>query len=53
MIPASAIIPIIEVAVKKAPVSAWPGRMPISVSGIGAMMTSGTLKDWNHPTTST
>ena len=53
MIPASAIIPIIDVAVKKAPVRACPGRMPMSVSGIGAMMTSGILNDWNQPTTST
>ncbi len=53
MIPASAIIPIIEVAVKNAPEMAWPGRMPIIVSGIGAMITSGTRSDWNQPTTST
>ena len=42
MIPASAIMPIIEVAVNCAPSRAWPGMMPISVSGIGAMMISGT-----------
>ena len=53
MIPASAIMPIIDVAVKKAPVIACPGRMPISVSGMGAMITSGTVNDWNQPTTST
>ena len=53
MIPASAIIPIIEVAVKNAPESACPGRMPMRVRGIGAMITSGTVNDWNHPTTST
>ena len=53
MIPASAIIPIIDVAVKNAPLIAWPGRIPISVSGIGAMITSGILNDWNQPTTST
>ena len=42
MMPASAIMPIIEVAVKLAPSSACPGITPITVSGIGAMMTSGT-----------
>ena len=41
MIPASAIIPIIDVAVNCAPSKAWPGITPIIVSGIGAMMTSG------------
>jgi len=41
MIPASAIIPIIEVAVNGAPSSACPGITPMMVSGIGAMMTSG------------
>jgi hypothetical protein len=41
MVPAGAIMPIIDVAVKKAPVSQCVGRMPASVSGIGAMMTSG------------
>ena len=41
MIPASAIMPIIEVAVNGAPSSAWPGITPITVSGIGAMITNG------------
>ena len=41
MMPASAIMPIIEVAVKLAPNSAWPGITPMMVSGIGAMMISG------------
>ena len=41
MIPAPAMKPIIEVAVKNAPISACAGRMPTSVSGIGAMITSG------------
>ena len=35
MIPASAMKPIIEVAVKNIPVIQCPGRMPIRVSGIG------------------
>ncbi len=35
MIPASAIIPIIDVAVNCAPSSAWPGITPMIVSGIG------------------
>ena len=51
--PASAISPITDGAVKNAPLRACPGRMPISVSGIGAMITSGTLNDLNQPTTST
>ena len=42
MMPASAIMPIIDVAVNWAPRSACPGMMPMSVSGIGAMITSGT-----------
>ena len=41
MMPASAIMPIIEVAVNCAPSSAWPGITPMMVSGIGAMMISG------------
>ena len=41
MMPASAIIPMIEGAVNCSRSGAWPGRMPISVSGIGAMMMSG------------
>ena len=45
--------PIIEVAVKKTPKSACAGRMPISVSGIGAMMMSGVTNERNHPTTRT
>ena len=42
MMPASAIMPIMLVAVNCAPSRAWPGITPITVSGIGAMMTSGT-----------
>ena len=42
MMPARAIMPIIEVAVYCAPNSAWPGMTPMMVSGIGAMMMSGT-----------
>ena len=53
MMPASAIMPIMLVAVKNAPLIACPGRIPMSVSGIGAMITSGIVKLWNHPTTST
>ena len=53
MIPAPAMNPIIEVAVKNAPIRACAGRMPTSVSGIGAMITSGVMNDRNHPTTST
>jgi len=42
MMPASAIMPIIDVAVNWAPSRAWPGITPMTVSGIGAMMMSGT-----------
>ena len=42
MMPASAIMPIIDVAVNCAPSSACPGITPMIVSGIGAMMISGT-----------
>ena len=38
-----AIMPIIDVAVNCAPSSACPGITPITVSGIGAMITSGTM----------
>ena len=51
MIPASAMKPIIEVAVKKMPKRPCAGRMPMSVSGIGAMMMSGVTKLLNQPTT--
>ncbi len=53
IIPAPAIKPIIEVAVKNAPINQCAGKMPTSVSGIGAMITSGMRNDWNQPTTST
>ena len=45
--------PIIEVAVKNAPIAQWPGKMPMRVSGIGVMITSGTAKFLNQATTST
>ena len=51
MMPAPAMKPIIEVAVKNAPSMACAGRMPTRVSGMGAMMTSGTRKERNQPTT--
>ena len=41
MMPASAIIPIMLVAVYCAPSKACPGITPMMVSGIGAMMISG------------
>ena len=53
MMPAPAMKPIIDVAVKKAPSIACAGIMPTRVSGIGAMMISGTMKDRNQPTTRT
>ena len=52
MMPASAIMPIIDVAVNGLPSSAWPGMTPMIVSGIGAMMTSGVTYEPNCATTS-
>ena len=40
-IPAPAMKPIMEVAVKKAPRAQWAGRMPIREKGMAAMTTSG------------
>ncbi len=51
MMPASAMKPIIEVAVNGAPSIQWPSMMPISVSGTGVRMTSGSLNEPNWPTT--
>ena len=51
--PAPAMKPIIEVAVKKAPSRPCAGRMPTSENGIAAMITSGVMNDWNQPTTRT
>ena len=45
MIPARAIMPIIDVAVKNAPVIAWAGNMPTNVRGIGAMITNGIVNE--------
>ena len=50
--PAPAMKPIIEVAVKNAPIRPCAGRIPTSENGIAAMMMSGVTKDWNQPTTS-
>ena len=44
MMPAPAMKPIMLVAVKNAPSSPWPGMMPMSESGIGARITTGTMK---------
>src|SRR5690625_7208660 len=41
MMPARAIMPIMEVAVNWAPQMAWPGMTPITVSGMGTMIMSG------------
>ena len=52
MMPASAMKPIIDVAVNGAPNSQWPSTMPIIVSGTGGTSTrSGTLKLPNCATT--
>jgi hypothetical protein len=48
--PAPAMKPIIEVAVKKAPSAACAGRIPTSEKGIAAMTTSGVRKERNQPT---
>ena len=51
MMPASAMKPIIEVAVNGAANSQWPNMMPMKVSGIGVRMTSGSLNEPNWATT--
>ncbi len=51
MMPASAMKPIMEVAVNGALNSQWPIMMPISVKGIGVRITSGSLKEPNWATT--
>ena len=51
--PAPAMKPIIDVAVKNAPSAPCAGRMPTSENGIADMMTSGVLNDWNQATFST
>jgi len=52
IMPASAITPIIDVAVKKAPNIRWPGMIPSKVKGIGIIISRGTVKFWNIPTIS-
>ena len=49
-IPANAINPIIDVAVKSAPQSQCPGIIPISVKGIGEITMAGNTKLPNKPT---
>ena len=44
-IPAPAINPIMDVAVKKAPSAQCAGRMPINEKGMAAIMTNGVLND--------
>ena len=51
MMPASAMNPIIDVAVNGALNSQCPNTMPIRVSGIGVRITSGSLKLPNCATT--
>ena len=48
--PAPAMKPIIEVAVKNAPISPCAGRMPTSENGIAAITTSGVRNERNQPT---
>ena len=50
IIPAKAIIPIKEVAVKKAPNNQCPSTIPTKESGIGIIIIIGVLKFWNQPT---
>ena len=52
MMPASAMKPIIEVAVKAALSSQCPSTMPIRVSGTGTRITSGSRNEPNCATTS-
>ena len=40
-IPAPAMKPIIDVAVKNAPIAQWAGRMPISENGIAVITMKG------------
>ena len=42
--------PIIEVAVKNAPINPCAGRMPTSEKGMAAMTTSGVRNERNQPT---
>jgi hypothetical protein len=53
MIPARAMTPIMEVAVKKAPMAQWAGNMPMREKGMATMITMGVENDWNQPTTKT
>jgi len=48
--PAPAMKPIIDVAVKNAPIAACAGRMPTSEKGMAAMTTSGVRNDLNQAT---
>ena len=50
MMPASAINPIIEVAVNSAPIIQCPGMIPIKVNGIGAMIRPPRVKFLNSQT---
>ena len=52
MMPASAMKPIIDVAVKAAPSIQWPSTMPIKVNGTGVSTTRGSLNEPNCATTS-
>ncbi len=52
MMPARAMNPIMDVAVKSAPMIQCPGTMPSRVKGMGAMITPGVTKLPNSPTTS-
>ena len=48
--PAPAMKPIIDVAVKNAPIDRCAGRMPTSEKGIAAMTISGVRNERNQPT---
>ena len=50
--PAPAMNPIIEGALKNASISPWAGRMPTSENGIAAITTSGVMNEPNQPTIS-
>jgi hypothetical protein len=50
MIPARAMKPIMEVAVKFDPSRMWPGMTPMRARGMGLMITSGVMKLSNSAT---
>jgi hypothetical protein len=52
-IPAPAMNPIMEVAVKNAPMAPWAGNIPTRENGMASITNNGVRNDRNHPTMST